>query len=230
MDVLEIYADTAEIELLREAVKDPRIKGITTNPSLMKKANISSYSDFVRQVCALTPLPKSFEIFSKDETMIEEAIKLSSFGENIFVKIPIHNHLGEKNYHLIEKMIGKVRLNITAVFTLDDVSWLSQRLEAGDIISVFAGRIADAGLDATAYMQQCALTKNNLASPARLLWASCREYANIAEARKALCDISTVPYAFIQKFDSYKSKTLTQLCNETVSMFYNDCKDMTGVL
>ena len=149
---IDIYADGADINEMIKAYKSGFVKGFTTNPTLMKKAGVTSYIDFAKNVVNEIPdLPISFEVFSDDfEIMEKEALVLSKFGSNVFVKIPITNSKGESSVDLISKLSNQgVNLNVTAVFTVEQATRVLEALseKTENIISVFAGRIADAGED-----------------------------------------------------------------------------------
>lgn len=227
---IAIYADGADVSGMLEMSKKDYIKGFTTNPSLMKKAGVTDYVCFAKEVLAnITELPVSFEVFGDDfETMEKEAVLLSSLADNVFVKIPVTNSKGEPSYELIKRLSAKgIKLNVTAVFTLDQVRAVKDSLShnADSIISVFAGRIADAGFDAESHMKQAKdICSDNC--KIMLLWASCREVFNIVEACRAGADIITVTNDILIKAEKNMGKDLKQYSLETVNMFLNDSKEL----
>lgn len=224
---IEIYADGADIQGMKNEYAKGIVTGFTTNPTLMKKAGITSYSDFSKEILKeITELPISMEVFSDDfDVMGEEAREISSWGKNVFVKIPITNARGESSVPLIKKLSEEgLKLNITAVFTLDQTKAVLDVLKQGseNIISIFAGRIMDAGFDAEEIMKEAAkLCKEK--GNARLLWASCREVFNIVQADRCGVDIITVTNDILAKLGNL-GKNLEQFSLETVQMFARDSK------
>ncbi|CAM3275667.1 transaldolase [Vagococcus fessus] len=226
---VKIYSDGAEIDKMKEAYKEGMVSGFTTNPTLMKKAGITDYVAFAEEAVKEIPDKSiSFEVFADDfETMEKEAEKIASFGENVFIKIPIMNTKGESSIPLIERLSAKgFSLNITAIMTIKQVKETIAVLAPGtkNIVSVFAGRVADTGIDPTELMKQsveeCA-KKNGT----ELLWASTRELINIFQADEIGADIITVPPAILSKL-SMVGMDLEQLSKETVIMFNSDIKDL----
>ena len=226
---IAIYADGADIDEMIETNKKGFIKGFTTNPTLMKKAGVKSYTDFAKNVSReITEMPISFEVFADDfESMKREALILSGYGKNVFVKIPITNSKGESSIPLIlELSKEKVNLNITAVFTIQQVEAVLEVLneETENIISVFAGRIADAGIDPEVIMRRTAelcRKKKGVMS----LWASCREVFNIIQADRCGVDIITVTNDLLKKTENI-GKDLELFSLETVQMFVRDGKSL----
>ena len=226
---IAIYADGADIDEMLEAYKKGFIKGFTTNPTLMKKAGVKSYTEFAKNVLSeITDMPISFEVFADDfETMKKEALILSGYGKNVFVKIPITNYKGESSIPLISELSKeKVNLNITAVFTIRQVEAVLEVLsgETENIISVFAGRIADTGVDPEIIMSRTAelcREKKGVMS----LWASCREVFNIIQADRCGVDIITVTNDLLKKSANI-GKDLELLSLETVQMFVRDGKSL----
>lgn len=224
-----VYADGADVDGMAKMAKMGFVKGFTTNPTLMKKAGITSYIDFVDSVIKVIPnLPISFEVFADDfGVMEEEALALSRYGKNVFVKIPITNSKGESSVPLIERLSQKgVNLNVTAIFTVKQTKAVLEVLEEGtkNIISVFAGRIADAGVDPEIIMQEVAglcTEKPGVMS----LWASCREVFNIMQADRCGVDIITVTNDLLTKLGNI-GKELEQFSLETVQMFERDGKSL----
>ncbi|QIL46807.1 transaldolase [Vagococcus coleopterorum] len=226
---VKIYSDGAEIDKMKEAYKEGMVSGFTTNPSLMKKAGITDYVAFAEEAVKEIPDKSiSFEVFADDfETMEKEAEKIASFGENVFIKIPIMNTKGESSIPLIERLSAKgFSLNITAILTIEQVKETVDALAPGtkNIVSVFAGRVADTGIDPTELMKQ-SVAECAKKDGTELLWASTRELINIFQADEIGADIITVPPAILSKL-SMVGMDLEQLSKETVIMFNNDIKDL----
>ena len=219
--MLRIFVDTSEVTLLHKWLRDPRIVGATTNPALMKKSGITSYRNFARIVLGIANgKPVSFEVLADDFTEMErQARELASWGENVYVKIPITNTKGESSVPLIEKL-QDLHLNITAVMTGAQIEALAKITSQHHIISVFAGRIADTGRDPT-YMMRLARKAH-----AQILWASAREVLNVYQAEECGCDIITLTPDLIAKLDLH-GKSLAEYSLETVKMFYEDGKGIT---
>lgn len=226
---VKIYADGAKLDDMLTAYKEGTAQGFTTNPSLMKKAGITDYKEFAKEVLAeIQDAPVSFEVFTDElDTMEKEAEILAGLGKNVFVKIPITNTKGKSTVPLIKKLSAKgYQLNVTAIFTLEQVEAVVDALDAdtASIVSVFAGRIADTGVDAVNLMTK-AVEICKRKPKAELLWASCREMYNIFEADKCGCDIVTVPNAILAK-SSNVGKDLSAYSLETVRGFYNDASGL----
>ena len=222
---VKIFADGADYEGIVKMAKNPTIKGFTTNPTLMRKAGVSDYEAFARKVLAAIPdRPVSFEVFADDfASMAEQARTIVTWGPNVNVKIPVTNTKGQSASDLIHALSSEgVVLNVTAIFTLDQVRAVADALDPATpaIVSVFAGRIADTGIDPIPHMLAC---KQILSSrpKAELLWASTRELLNIFHAQESNCDIITVPNEFLSKLDLV-DKDLAEYSRETVQLFYRD--------
>ncbi len=226
---IKIFADGANISEMLYAYKEGLVKGFTTNPSLMKKAGISDYKEFAKNVLEeIKDLPVSFEVFSDDfETMEKEADILSALGENVYVKIPIMNTKGESSIPLIKKLsIKGYHLNVTAIFTTNQVKEVVKALnpDVKSIVSVFAGRIADTGTDPIELMRENSkICKTN--KGIELLWASCRELYNIIDADKCDCEIITVTSDVLKKIPNM-GKDLYEYSLETVRDFYKDASSL----
>jgi transaldolase len=226
---IKVFADGANINEMLNLYNEGLVKGFTTNPSLMKKAGITDYKEFAKEVLTnINDLPVSFEVFSDDfETMEKEADILSSLGENVYVKIPIMNTKGESSISLIKKLSDKgYHLNVTAIFTIDQVKQVVEVLnpEIKSIVSIFAGRIADTGADSIQLMKESSrICKTN--EGIELLWASCREVYNIVEADKCNCEIITVTNDVLKKI-SNMGKDLYEYSLETVKDFYKDASSL----
>ncbi len=222
---IKVFADGADLDSIIEAYRGGLVKGFTTNPTLMSKAGITNYMAFAAEVLrVVTDLPVSFEVFSDDfEGMREQARKLASLAENVYVKIPITNTQGRSSCALIRDLAGEgLKLNITAMMTLEQVRDVAGALNADvpAIVSVFAGRIADTGRDPVPLMAE-ALEILKPLPKAELLWASPREALNIVQAEQVGCHIITVTPAVLAKARLF-GKDLAEFSLETVKMFYND--------
>lgn len=223
---VEIYADGADKASLLEIYRDPLVKGLTTNPTLMKVAGISDYESFAREVLAeVTAKPISFEVFSDEfDEMRRQALKIKAWQDNVFVKIPITNSRGESCLPLIKELSAEgVQLNITALLTHAQVEGVADALDArtAAVVSVFAGRIADTGVDPVPLMRASRdLLKDK--PEAKLLWASVREILNILQADESGTHIVTVPHPILRKALKMWGQDLTELSLDTVKMFAND--------
>src|SRR5881628_2908998 len=222
---VKIFADGADLTGIVQMYANPLIRGFTTNPTLMRKAGVSDYETFARRVlAAISDRPVSFEVFADDfPSMAEQARAIAAWGPNVNVKIPVSTTKGQSSNELIRGLSSEgVTLNITAIFTLDQVRGVAAALDPSTpaIVSVFAGRIADTGIDPIPHMRAC---KEILAvrPKAELLWASTRELLNIFHAEESGCDIVTVPNEFLAKLDLV-DKDLSEYSRETVQAFYKD--------
>ena len=225
---VKIFADGADKQDMLEMNSKKFIKGMTTNPTLMKKAGIKDYERFAKDILStIKEKPISFEVFSDDfNDMERQAMKITSWAENVYVKIPITNTGKESSKELIKRLAEKkVKLNITAIFTLDQVKTVLSVLnkDVPSIISVFAGRVADTGIDPVQLMKECLKeTKTNLKS--ELLWASPREVLNIIQADEIGCHIITATKDIIKKLQLI-NYGLEDYSLDTVKMFYKDAVD-----
>lgn len=222
---IKIFADGADIKGILEMHKNPLIRGFTTNPTLMRKAGVSDYEFFARNLLeTVTDRPISFEVFADDfPTMIRQGRAIASWGKNVNVKVPVMNTKGEFTGPVLRALAADgVELNVTAIMTAEQVHTVAAALEPSvpAIVSVFAGRIADTGVDPVPHMQEC---KRALASrpKAELLWASPRELLNIFQADEIDCHIITCTNDMIAKL-SLVGKDLDEYSRETVQMFYRD--------
>jgi transaldolase len=222
---IKIFADGADIKSMKALAANPMVKGFTTNPTLMRKANITDYVAFAHEVLAAIPNhPVSFEVFADEFSDMEaQALEIASWGKNVYVKIPVTNTKRASAVPLVQRLSKRgVQLNITAVFTLEQVKAITAALDANTpaVISVFAGRIADTGVDPMPLMAEA--KKIARAKPkAELLWASPRELLNIFHADSVGCDIITVTPDVLAKL-SLVGKDLGEYSLETVMMFYKD--------
>ena len=224
---VKLYQDGAELDAMIAAKDRKLVSGFTTNPTLMRKAGVLDYKAFARKVLAAIPdLPISFEVFSDDfETMEREAREIASWGGDTYVKIPITNTKGESAASLIRKLSKEgLSLNVTAMLTLDQVETVADAADqnARTIVSVFAGRIADTGIDPVPLMMQAVRILAPLPK-AELLWASPREVLNVVQAEACGCHIITAIPDIIAKISLF-GKNLGQYSLETVKMFHDDAR------
>jgi len=223
---VKIYADGSNTKEIFDLYHNNKlVTGFTTNPSLMKKAGIKNYLDFVKEVTSqIKDYSISFEVFADDDdSMLYQAQKIAEYGNNIHVKIPITNTKGEYTTKVIESLVSKgVKVNVTAVFTEAQMDTLATVLPENkdNIVSIFAGRISDTLRNPIPYIKY---GTDKLGSKSQILWASTRHVYNIYEADQSGCDIITVTPDQIEKL-KLQNKDLTEYSIETVKMFYNDAK------
>lgn len=221
---IKIFADAANIHVVRRLCTSSWIKGYTTNPSLMMDSGIKGYEEFASDALFCTKLPISFEVIADDDFNMERQARIiSSWGPNVYVKIPVTNSKGDFTIDVIKKLAAdKIKLNVTALMTLPDVWRVSQALRHGPsaIISVFCGRIADTGEDPVSFMQ-AAKWMTRLVPNVELLWASTREIYNVFQADSVECDIITVSPELIGKFHLI-GKNLSEYSIETCKQFRDD--------
>jgi transaldolase len=224
---IKLFADGADINEMIRIYREGIVKGFTTNPTLMRKANVADYKAFAKGVLAeIHDLPISFEVFADEFDMMEkEARIIAGWGSNVNIKIPITNTRGELSLDLIRKLSNEgIALNVTAILTVEQVESVARVIspKAKTIVSVFAGRIADTGKDPVPYIKEAAkILKSN--RNAELLWASSRELLNIFQAESCGCHIITVTSDILKKIKNI-GKDLNTLSLETVQMFYEDAK------
>jgi transaldolase len=222
---IAVFADGANREDMLKRLKEGFIKGYTTNPTLMAKAGLRDYQAFAQSVLAdIKELPISFEVFSDEfDDMARQARLIKEWGRNVNVKIPITNTRGESALPLIRKLLDEgVKLNVTAILTHEQIDGLRKILKPNDdvIVSIFAGRVADTGVDPIPMMKR-AVTEYKALSKAKILWASPREVLNIYQADACGCHIITATDDLISKL-SLHGKPLAEFSLDTVKMFYND--------
>jgi transaldolase len=223
---IQLYADGADKAGILDLYAKPYIKGLTTNPTLMNKVGIKDYEAFAKDILqTVTAKPISLEVFTDDFTdMKRQALKISALGKNVYTKIPITNSLGQSSLPLIRELAQQgVKLNITAILTLKQVAGVAEVLnpDVPSVVSVFAGRIADTGVDPMPIMQAAgALLVDH--PKAELLWASTREVLNIFQAQAAGCAIITVPHDILGKAAKMIGMDLTELSLDTVKLFAKD--------
>lgn len=224
---IKIFADGADYDSMMKLYAEPYIKGFTTNPTLMRKAGIDDYEAFGRRILAAIPdRPISLEVFADDfVTMEKQARVIASWGSNVNVKIPVTNTKGEFSGALIRRLSADgIELNVTAVFSLDQVTRVTEALdpEIPAIVSIFAGRIADTGIDPEPLMAE-ALNILKARPKAELLWASPREVLNIFQADRVGTHIITVTHDLLKKLGS-AGYDLDAFSLDTVKMFYDDAQ------
>lgn len=220
-----VYADGANKADMLRLYKEGFIKGFTTNPTLMAKAGITDYKAFAQDILKeIKDMPISFEVFSDDfDEMLRQGEEIASWGSNVNIKIPITNTKGEPALPLIRKLLEKkAKLNVTAIFTEDQYRGLHEIMQPEDdvIVSIFAGRIADTGVDPMPTMKK-AVEMYKDKTNAKILWASPRETLNIYQADDVGCHIITATPSLVDKLSAY-NKDLNQFSLETVKMFYDD--------
>lgn len=224
---IKVFADGANLEEMVRAYRSGTVQGFTTNPTLMRKAGVSDYESFARKVLGEIPdSPISFEVFSDEmDEMIRQARKIAQWGSNVYVKIPVTNTRGEFTGRVIKALSDEgIKLNVTAILTLDQVRKVSEALSptTHSIVSVFAGRIADTGLEPLPLMLD-ALQILQSRTLSELLWASPREVLNIVQADEIGCHIITVTNDLLKKLPLLGTD-LADMSLQTVKMFYDDAK------
>lgn len=225
--MIKIFADGADASQMLVAYKEGFVKGFTTNPTLMKKSGVTDYRKFALKVLKIIKnVPISFEVVSDSfDQMEKEAREISSWGKNVYVKIPITNTKGDSSVDIIRKLSKEgLKLNITAILTVDQVRVVAKAVspKTKTIVSVFAGRVADTGVDPIPLMKESVrILKPN--KNAQLLWASPREILNLLQAEKCGCHIITMTDDLLKKRPMI-GMDLTELSLQTVKMFFNDAK------
>lgn len=221
---VKLFVDTADLTELRRWANNPLIEGATTNPSLMAKAGIRTYPDFIREVLAIFPAkPVSFEVVADDHpTMRAQARKLADFGENVYVKIPAFNSTGQSSMRMIANLSWEgIKVNCTAVMDAETIAQACRALDSNtpSILSVFCGRISDTMRKARAFMRYA--VEHAADTRIETLWASAREIYNVAEADQAGCAIITLFPAFLEKL-TLQGKDLLEYEIETSRQFVQD--------
>ena len=225
---IKIYGDGADINEMINAYNEGIVSGFTTNPTLMKKSGITDYLGFAKDALSkIRDMPISFEVFSDDINEMEvQALKLRDLGENVYVKIPVTNTKGLPTYQLINKLTqNNVKVNVTAIFTKSQIEEVARNIvnETPSVISIFAGRIANTGIDPEPIIKFAVdITEGN--PEKEILWASPREALNIVQADRCGCDIITVTPDIIKAMKTF-GKDLQEFSLETVKMFYDDARD-----
>jgi transaldolase len=222
---VKLFADGADLAGMIEMASKPHISGLTTNPTLMKKAGIKNYENFAKEVLREIPnKPISFEVLSDDlEVMKAQGEKIASWGDNVYVKVPITNTHGESSKDVIKHLATlDVKVNVTAVMTLQQIDNILEVLnpKVSSYVSVFAGRIADTGRNPMPIMKKCVEALSEI-QQCELIWASPRELLNVFQADEVGCHIITATHEILNKVDLI-GYDLTAYSLDTVKMFYND--------
>jgi transaldolase len=224
----KLFADGANVDEMARLYQNPLIKGFTTNPTLMAKAGIADYERFAKEVLAIIPdRPVSFEVFADEfEEMHRQAMKIATWGDNVYVKIPVTNTKRERATALISSLsLSGIKVNVTAILTLDQVREVAKALAHGapSYISVFGGRIADTGRDPVPLMAE-AVEILKVGPDIELIWASPRELLNVFQAGSIGCHIITVTADILKKLELV-GRDLSEYSLDTVKMFFADaCK------
>ena len=223
----KIYCDCAEIKIIKNFVKKKIVKGFTTNPSLIRKAGAKNYKDYSKKIIKIIEnKPVSLEVFADNfNDMREQALKINKWGKNVFIKIPIINSKGQLTSRVIKQLNKEgIKLNITAVYTAKQTKEILKNINKKTkvIISIFAGRAADAGHDPVPEILESIKMKKNFKN-VEILWASVREPYNYIQASQIGCDIITVPPNIIEKIEKF-GKSFKELTIDTVKGFLIDSK------
>ena len=225
---VKLFADGADKDDMLEMYANPLISGFTTNPTLMKVAGVTDYKSFAKDILThIKDKPISFEVFSDEfDEMEKQALEIGSWADNIYVKIPITNTKAESSVDLIDRLSSaNVKINVTAMMTVNQVKSVLDALSKGpgSYVSVFAGRIADAGLDPLPIMNEVVRILKDYPN-IELIWASPRELYNVVQANDIGCNIITATNNILRKLPTL-GKDLDQFSLETVKMFYDDAKE-----
>ncbi len=222
----KIFCDIADINLIRKFNKKKIVKGFTTNPSLMRKAGAKNYSKYSQQILKITTKPVSCEVFADDnKNMILQGKKISKWGKNVFVKVPVTNSQGKFTGKVIKNLNkNKIKLNITAVYTSKQTKKILKNINKKTkvIISIFAGRMSDVGKDPIPQFKESIKISKNYKN-VEILWASTREPYNYIQAKQLGCQIITVPPNIIEKIEKF-GKNFNKLTTDTVKGFLIDTK------
>ncbi len=226
---VDIYADTAYLTEMAAWATEPRIRGFTVNPTLLRQAGVTAYISWAMKALELVPeLPLSLPMLAPDLAHMEiQAQTIASWGRNVYVKVPIQTSAGESTLPLIEHLSQSgIPLNVTAVFTITQVKAVRNAVRGGApcIVSVFAGRVADTGKDPMRLMQHAGLIKHRYPN-VRLLWASARQLWDVVQATRAGCDIITLPPTLLLKLGTL-GKGLDEYSRETVAQFEEDAREL----
>ena len=222
----KIFCDIADINIIKKFNKKSLIQGFTTNPSLMRKAGAKNYKNYSKEILKITKKPISFEVFADDEkNMINQGIKISKWGKNVYVKVPVTNSKGKFSGKVINKLNkNKIKLNITAVYTAYQTKQILKKIDKKTkvIISIFAGRMADTGKDPIPEIKDSIKFSKNYKN-VKILWASTREPYNFLQAKILKCHIITVPPSIIEKIEKF-GKSSKKLTVDTVKGFLADSR------
>ena len=220
----QIYCDIADIKLIKKYNKKKLVKGFTTNPSLMRKAGAKNYAKYANDILKITNKPVSCEVFADDEkNMISQGLKISKWGKNVYVKVPVTNSKGKFMGKVINTLNSKkIKLNITAVYTSNQTKQILKKIDKKTkvIISIFAGRMADVGKNPIPQFKN-SLKISKKFKNVQILWASTREPYNYLQAKELRCHIITVPPAIINKIEKF-GKNFLNLTKDTVKGFLSD--------
>ena len=223
---IKIFCDTADLNLIKKFNKKDIVKGFTTNPSLMRKANAKNYLEYTKRILNITKKPVSCEVFADDlQTMISQGLKISALGKNVYVKVPVCNSKGKFTGKVIKTLSHKnIKLNITAVYTFNQAFKILKNInkKTNVIISIFAGRMADVGRDPLPIFKKILKSAKKF-KKVEILWASTREPYNYLQAKQINCDIITIPPNIITKIENF-GKSYNQLTIDTVKGFLVDSK------
>ena len=222
----KIFCDIADLKQINKFNNKFIVKGFTTNPSLMRKAGAKDYKNYSLKILKITNKPVSFEVFADNEkNMISQGLKISEWGKNVYVKVPVANSRGKFMGRVINQLNKKkIKLNITAVYTAQQTKKILKKIDKTSkvIISIFAGRMADAGKDPIPEVKKSIMLVKNYKN-VEILWASVREPYNYIQAKQLKCHIITVPPTIIEKIEKF-GKTFNKLTIDTVNNFLKDSK------
>jgi len=222
----KIFCDIADINLIKKFNKKKIVRGFTTNPSLMRKAGAINYISYTKKILKITNKPVSCEVFADNQKeMIDQGVKISKWGKNIFVKVPVTNSEGKFMGKVIQNLNkNNIKLNITAVYTAKQTKKILNRINKKTkiIISIFAGRMSDVGKDPIPEFRKSVKISKKFKN-VEILWASTREPLNYLQARQLKCHIITVPPAIIEKIEKF-GKSFQNLTIDTVKGFLMDSK------
>jgi transaldolase len=223
---VKLFTDGADKAQIREMAKQPWIRGFTTNPSLMKAVQVSDYASYARELVAAVPDRHiSFEVFSDDiPEMVAQARLITTWGPNVYVKLPVTTTRGEPLFRAVRALAHDgIKVNLTAVFTAEQAANGVEALSGGApaCVSVFAGRLADAGIDYRPIMRD-AVARARQTTNVEIIWASTREVFNVIEADEIKCHIITAPAAVLKKLPSLGAKTAAELSLDAVKAFHDD--------
>ena len=224
----KIYCDIADIKLVKKFSKKKIVKGFTTNPSLIRKAGASNYETYSKEILKLCKSkPVSFEVFGDNyQTMIDQALKIKTWGRNVYVKVPVVNSKGKFSGKIIKELNRrKIKINITAVYSATQTKNILKKINKKTkvIISIFAGRAADTGKNPIPEFKK-SLKMSEKFKNVEILWASVREPYNFTEAKQIGCHIITVPPAIITKIENFNKISLNNLSKKTVQGFLVDAR------
>ncbi len=223
----KIFCDIADKKLIKKFNKIKIVKGFTTNPTLMRKAGAKNYKSYCKEILKITNKPISFEVFADNENeMINQGLKINNWGRNVYVKVPICNSKGKFMGRVIQTLNNRnIKLNITAVYSANQTKLILKKInnKTKVIISIFAGRMADKGIDPLPELKKSIKFAKKFRN-VEILWASTREPYNFIQAKQIKCNIITVPPTIIEKINNF-GKTFQSLTNDTVKVFLKDARE-----